>query len=247
LSGTEFVAVSAVVTLAARIPGRDAVGDPGDRRGGDNGAGRPVAGHLTPFVNDTSPIPAGNARLIVRHTAAAPAVDLRANGKVAFAGPTNPNQAAAVQPAGTVKAGVVLAGTSTVAIGPANLTLKEEGADTIMYAIGSAQQKTLALVVQTIPGMGSAPGGVPAGTGGYAGPHAPGVPAGIWALCPGSARCSRSPPASPRSIPVPRSASPPSRLPAPAQPVRSPRPRHRPRHHPADHGPPPECPRYRSG
>lgn len=51
-----------------------------------------------------------------------------------------------------------------------------------MYAIGSAQQKTLALVVQTIPGLGSASGGVPAGTGGYAAPHARGVPAGIWAL-----------------------------------------------------------------
>jgi len=46
-----------------------------------NGAGAPV---LTAFVNDVSQIPGGKARLVVRHTAAAPAVDVRANGTVAF-------------------------------------------------------------------------------------------------------------------------------------------------------------------
>ncbi|HEX5877132.1 MAG TPA: DUF4397 domain-containing protein, partial [Actinomycetota bacterium] len=39
-----------------------------------DGDGNPV---LTPFVNDTSAIAAGQARLTVRHTAAAPAVDVR--------------------------------------------------------------------------------------------------------------------------------------------------------------------------
>src|SRR6476469_9150752 len=37
-------------------------------------SGKPV---LTPYVNDTSTIDAGNARITVRHTAAAPAVDVR--------------------------------------------------------------------------------------------------------------------------------------------------------------------------
>ncbi len=40
-------------------------------------AGKPV---LTPFVNDTSRLAPGKARLTVRHTAAAPAVDVRAGG-----------------------------------------------------------------------------------------------------------------------------------------------------------------------
>jgi hypothetical protein len=44
-------------------------------------AGKPA---LTAFVNDTSAMPAGMGRLIVRHVAAAPTVDVRANGKVAF-------------------------------------------------------------------------------------------------------------------------------------------------------------------
>jgi hypothetical protein len=134
---------------------------------------------LTPFVNDVSAMPAGMARLIVRHTAAAPAVDVRANGAVAFKGLTNPNQASANLPPSTVKADVVLAGTSTVVIGPANLTLTE-GVDTIVYAVGSAKDKTLSLVVQTITGLSTAPGGVNAGSGGLAATNHPGLPVWVW-------------------------------------------------------------------
>jgi hypothetical protein len=122
---------------------------------------------LTPYVNDVSMVPAGKARVIVRHDAAAPAVDVRAGGKPVFTGLTNPNQDSAEVAAGTVKADVVLAGTGTVVIGPASLKLRE-GMVTIVYAWGSADDKNLALAVQTISGMSSAPGGVPGGTGGQA-------------------------------------------------------------------------------
>ncbi|MEH0981041.1 DUF4397 domain-containing protein [Micromonospora sp. CPCC 205556] len=128
-------------------------------------AGKPK---ITPFVNDTSKVDAGKARLIVRHTAAAPAVDVRAGGTPVFEGLTNPKEAKGDVDAGTVKADVVLAGTDTVAIGPADLNLKE-GTATIVYAIGSAEAKNLDLVAQTITGLHSAPGGVPSGTGGQAG------------------------------------------------------------------------------
>ncbi|MFC0005748.1 DUF4397 domain-containing protein [Micromonospora siamensis] len=123
---------------------------------------------ITPFVNDTSKVGAGKARLIVRHTAAAPAVDVRAGGKPVFENLTNPKEAKADVDAGTVKADVVLAGTDTVAIGPADLDLKE-GTATIVYAIGSAKDKNLGVVAQTITGLHSAPHGVPSGTGGQAG------------------------------------------------------------------------------
>ncbi len=129
-----------------------------------NADGSPV---LTPFVNDTSAVGAGEARLTVRHTAAAPAVDVRAGGTVAFAGLTNPNEAKADLPAGTVSADVVLAGTDTVALGPADVNLAE-GTNTIVYAWGSAADSNLQLAVQTISGLHSAPGGVPAGSGGQA-------------------------------------------------------------------------------
>jgi hypothetical protein len=122
---------------------------------------------LTPFVNDVSKVAAGKARLTVRHTAAAPAVDVRANGAVAFPGLTNPNEVKADLAAGTVSADVVLAGTATVAIGPADVMLKE-GTNTIVYAWGSAADSNLKLAVQTITGLHSAPGGVPAGSGGQA-------------------------------------------------------------------------------
>ncbi len=59
------------------------------------------APEITAFSNDVSQIPAGQARLVVRHTAAAPAVDIRAGGKVVLPGVTNPNQGMLVVPAGT--------------------------------------------------------------------------------------------------------------------------------------------------
>jgi hypothetical protein len=125
------------------------------------GEGAPV---LTPFVNDVSAIPAGQARVTVRHTAAAPAVDVRAGGTPVVEGLTNPDEATLTVPAGTVSADVVLAGTGTVAIGPADLTLAE-GSTTIVYAWGS-EDAGFELAVQTISGGHSAPSGVPGGTAG---------------------------------------------------------------------------------
>lgn len=126
--------------------------------------GAPV---LTPFANDTSATEPGDARLTVRHAAAAPAVDVRADGEVAFSDLTNPNEAMADLPAGSISADVVLAGTEDVAIGPADVTLKE-GTNTIVYAWGSAEDDSLDLAVQTIDGLHSAPEGVPSGQGGLA-------------------------------------------------------------------------------
>jgi hypothetical protein len=122
---------------------------------------------LTPYVNDVSKLAAGQARITIRHAAAAPAVDVRAGGKPAFKGLTNPNEAKADLPAGTVNADVVLAGTSKVAIGPADVPL-QEGTNTIVYAWGSASGNNLKLAVQQISGLHSNPGGVPGGTGGQA-------------------------------------------------------------------------------
>ncbi|WP_436776473.1 DUF4397 domain-containing protein [Yinghuangia sp. YIM S09857] len=122
---------------------------------------------LSAFVNDTVPIAAGKARVTVRHVAAAPAVDVRANGTPVFSNLTNPKEAKGDVDAGMIKADVTLAGSSTVALGPADLNLTE-GTNTIVYAYGSANDKTLALKTQSITGMHSAPGGVPAGESGAA-------------------------------------------------------------------------------
>ena len=117
------------------------------------------------FVNDMSELAAGDARVTVRHTAAAPAVDVRVNGTPTFEGLTNPNEASADVAAGTIEADVVLAGTEDVALGPADLELAE-GTNTIVYAWGSAEEQSLELAVQTIDGLHGAPSGVPGGEAG---------------------------------------------------------------------------------
>ncbi|MEU0061248.1 DUF4397 domain-containing protein [Streptomyces sp. NPDC006334] len=122
---------------------------------------------LTAFTNDVSDVEAGKARLTVRHVAAAPAVDVRAGSRPVFTDLTNPKQDTAEVDAGTVNAEVVLAGTDTVAIGPADLPLKE-GASNVVYAWGSAGDKNLALATQSFSGMASAPRGVDAGGSGAA-------------------------------------------------------------------------------
>lgn len=128
---------------------------------------------ITPFVNDVGQVAAGKARLVVRHTAAAPAVDVRAGGQPVIQGLTNPNEEALEVAAGALSADVTLAGTDTVAIGPADLDLAE-GTATFVHAIGSAEDGDLSLVPFTVTGLHSAPGGIPAGS-------APGMPT-AWLL-----------------------------------------------------------------
>jgi hypothetical protein len=135
---------------------------------------------LNVFVNDTSKVPAGQGRLVVRHIAAAPAVDVRANGDVLFADLTNPNEDSAEVPAATYEADVVLAGTDTVALGPADVPITE-GTTTIVYAWGSAEGDSLALATQVVEAHSGTPGSVPAGDGSS-------IPAGVpgWALALGA-------------------------------------------------------------
>lgn len=119
---------------------------------------------LTVYPNITSGLAAGKARVIVRHDAAAPAVDVRANGQPIITNLANPNEKALDVTAGTVSADVVLPGQSTPVIGPTDLRL-QAGTTTAVYAVGSAQQSTLHLLTQTVT---DAPSAVAAGTGGQA-------------------------------------------------------------------------------
>lgn len=117
---------------------------------------------LGAFVNDVTPVPAGQARLTVRHLAAAPAVDVRAGGTPVVEGLENPNEASLVTAAGSISADVVLAGTQEVVIPASDVTLAE-GTTTIVTAWGSAADGTLGVGVQTV-GSASAPTGMPSGT-----------------------------------------------------------------------------------
>ena len=137
-------------------------------------AGAPT---LTAFANPAGGLAAGKARLVVRHTAAAPAVDVLADGKPVFTGLTNPNQLTADLAPGTVSAAVALAGSTKPVIGPANLTLKA-GQVAVVYAIGSAKDNTLGFITQSLAAaQAQLPQGVNAGSGGLATDGGGGVPA----------------------------------------------------------------------
>jgi len=138
---------------------------------------------LTTFVNDVSAAPAGDGRLIVRHTAAAPAVDVLAGGSPVFTGLVNGKGDQANLPAGTVSASVVATGTTTpVLIGPANVTVTA-GMATVVYAVGApasgSSASTLGVVTQQIP-LASATMTVHTGTSGLLDKGRSGLP--VWAL-----------------------------------------------------------------
>lgn len=137
----------------------------------DDTSGKPTA---TLFTNDTSATPAGQGRLIVRHVAAAPAVDVLAGGKAVVTNLSNPDEQALELPAGTVSASVAATGTTDPVIGPADVTVTA-GSDTIVYAWGSLDDGNLALATQTISGLGGSPNGVPAGNAGLVATNSPDV------------------------------------------------------------------------
>jgi hypothetical protein len=118
---------------------------------------------LTTFENDTSSIDAGNGRLQVRHTAAAPAVDVKADGAVLFSNLSNPNEAKADAPAATYSVEVVPTGADEpVVIGPADIAVVD-GESLIVYAVGSLDAETLTVLTESITGLGAAPEAVETG------------------------------------------------------------------------------------
>ncbi len=121
----------------------------------------------TLFTNDISKTDAGQGRLTVRHTAAAPAVDILAGGDAVISDLSNPDEEVLDLDAGTVEASVAAAGTTDPVIGPADVTVAE-GKNTIVYAWGSLDDDNLKLAIQTISGLHSPPHGINAGQAGLA-------------------------------------------------------------------------------
>jgi hypothetical protein len=121
------------------------------------------------FVNDTSETAAGRGRLVVRHTAAAPELDMvLPDGSAVFLGLANTDEASSdldagtyeilVGPAGATAADVVFGGDVTVV----------EGSITAVYAIGDLEGGSFAVVFQEIPivaATAATPAAVPSGSG----------------------------------------------------------------------------------
>ncbi|MEZ5411973.1 MAG: DUF4397 domain-containing protein [Acidimicrobiales bacterium] len=137
---------------------------------------------LASFANDVSPLAAGQSRLIVRHLAAAPPVDVLSAGRTVFENLANGGEVQADLPPGTVSASLVPAGTAGPAIlGPADVTL-EAGTAVIVYGLGSIERNTMAVATETIPGLGPRPTGVDSGNSAVAGVGGgSGGPSPAWA------------------------------------------------------------------
>jgi hypothetical protein len=160
--GDDPTSATAVIDTSVDLP----AGANASLVAGLNAAGKPT---LFTFVNDVSAAAAGSGRLAVAHTAAAPAVDVLANGSAAFRNLVNGKEVKTDLPAGTISASVVAAGTTTPAlIGPADVPVTA-GMATVVYAIGAPASgqtaSTLGVVTQQIP-LAAAPAMVQTGTSG---------------------------------------------------------------------------------
>lgn len=131
---------------------------------------------LSVFENDLSQIPAGESLLVIRHQAAAPAVDVMSDGETLLTDVTSGNEAETNLAVATHEVAVAAAGGGEELVSPTALQF-EEGTAHVLYLIGSADDDTLDLMVQIVSGLQSAPSGVATGDGGLA--ETPAFPA--WA------------------------------------------------------------------
>jgi uncharacterized protein DUF4397 len=134
-----------------------------------NTAGEPI---MSGFVNDISGIRAGQGRLTVRHTAAAPAMNVSVEGGPVLRGISAGREVSAAVPAGAFDITVALASSDETVIQPVKVEVPA-GGQTVLYPIGSDREGTLDLLVQTITGNAEAPAGVPSGGGAAASPALP--------------------------------------------------------------------------
>jgi hypothetical protein len=105
------------------------------------------APNLLAFANRVRATDPGYARLTVRHTAQAPAVNVWANGTKVIGGTsfTWGKQRTLAVPADTYRAKVTLPGSKKAVIGPADLTLRAGRAYQV-YAVGSADHYRLVVL-----------------------------------------------------------------------------------------------------
>jgi len=117
---------------------------------------------ITNFVNDTSEVPAGKARVIVRHIAEAPTMDVVSGDEPLAEEFENLAEQAAEVDAGTIEPAVIQPGDDAPLIGPTELDVAP-GGNYALYAIGSVNQGNTEFLVQAINRSAGPPGEIPAG------------------------------------------------------------------------------------
>jgi hypothetical protein len=104
---------------------------------------------ITPFENDTSAAGDGQGRLTVRHTAAAPAVDIVLGDARPVENLSNPNEASLDVPAGEI-AGAQIAPTGGDPIAEVPTVSVTAGQNLIVYAVGSLTDETFTFYTQDV-------------------------------------------------------------------------------------------------
>ena len=127
---------------------------------------------LSAYRNPEAPIPAGQAKVVVRAVATLPPLTMEANDRtVASRVPPGGEQSALIPPGGyEVK---VFTKGDTKPVLPAQDIRIHEGSAYILYVVGSDRDHTLGLMVQPFTDLASAPSGVNTGDGGLADPRHP--------------------------------------------------------------------------
>jgi hypothetical protein len=190
-AGTYSIDIYATGTGPADNPATPAAAAISDTVELPSGANASLVAYLTPdgkpspklavFVNDVSKVKAGEARVTIRHVAAAPAVKVTADGATLIPTLSNPDGASADVAAKTYAVAVSPAA-GGAAVFSTDLALPE-GTSTIVYAYGDlgASPATFAVATQSISGLAAAPAGVPAGEG-PAGTSTDGIPSWLVAV-----------------------------------------------------------------
>ncbi len=124
---------------------------------------------ITTYPDDLTPLAPGQARLVARHAAAAPPVDVVVDQAPVATGLANQKEATAAVAAGTHAVASTESGAETPVTPPQDVPLAE-GTSTSMYLIGSQAQNSLTWIAVRVSGLGTAPAGVPTGNSGLAAP-----------------------------------------------------------------------------
>ena len=151
--------------------------------------GKPV---LTSFRNDDAPIPAGQGRVVLRNTAAAPSVQIVVDGKALGAAVGSGAETDVLLPASSHTVAVMTPGGKATLLAAQTVAVPA-GSSTLLYLIGSSRDSSLAWLAQTlITGQTMAPAGVPTGTSGLKDPlpsdRTPGLVAALLLVAAGTSQ-----------------------------------------------------------
>jgi hypothetical protein len=115
------------------------------------------------YVNDLSPVPAGEARLTIRQSSAEGPLDVMVNGIAVVSRLAAPNEVTVELSAGPSPLTIM----SAEGVGLVDQQVDvPAGALFVLYAVGSSADETFAVLTQQVTTPQETPAGVPTGTGG---------------------------------------------------------------------------------